>query len=602
MRAQPTIIKFLLCWLAAGGGAVAAEPGTLYGPSGTLGSAYRSEGEVMVGGECVSGSEIEIPRGQSTFSLTQTLSERDASRLLDMAAGARGRFGAVKVSASAHFVKSATSTEQSVSAIWASDYRLPGKKLTNPVKTKVGEDASVNHERWVETCGDRFVSETAIGARLLFSIRVDFRSREQKESFEAKFSLKGSVHSAKLTLSQATREFSRDTKVVVTGLQQGGDVSKITRLFPATEEGRAGFVQCTLGDFEKCAVVIQDFLYYATDVERGFPSQLAPGATPGGAILEYYTAPYSAIGIYMNPAPGIDEANAQARSRLHSTFEDHLKLSVLADRLLETDLATAHRERVIAERKKVDQNLDAILAASEVCYDKPTQCRDAVARLDKLPGADRTAFNLPPTPQASFRVWTSGAGVWTRERSVRELNVCKRHPNPHPATREDEFWYQRTMHDLAPEGETVGTGLLIEGVALAAADLYFEERLIRSIPLRSDTQVPDKFGTGWAFLILATTRENPGWRDIDLDAERNQLIANGLTAADGVFYVQVRDSFGRRSRFDLEYQAWSGGANFSSRNRWWQANSNGVSVAGSNDWSVDVTKDVLLRRREGCTN
>ena len=46
-----------------------------------------------------------------------------------------------------------------------------------------------NYERWPETCGDEYVWQRELGAKFLFSIRIDFASEVDKQYFEANFSL-----------------------------------------------------------------------------------------------------------------------------------------------------------------------------------------------------------------------------------------------------------------------------------------------------------------------------------------------------------------------------------------------------------------------------
>jgi len=165
--------------------------------------------------------------------------------------------------------------------VWLSEYHLPTRKLAAVKKNEIGAAVAGNDEHWAETCGDEYVEEITKGGKLFFSIRVDFGSKEQKQEFEEHFSLAGPLFSANQGLKTASREFSKDTKITVSALQIGGDVSKITNLFGDSNTGQAGFVQCTLGSLEDCAKVVGAALTYATDTQHGFPSQLDPNAKPG---------------------------------------------------------------------------------------------------------------------------------------------------------------------------------------------------------------------------------------------------------------------------------------------------------------------------------
>jgi hypothetical protein len=241
-----------------------------------LGSAYRHDREDFPGEACITGDSTPAGTTTSNFTFQNSISENQATKELGLEAGGRSRIDVVEVSASATFLQNSVSSAYSVSSIWISDYVLPTDKLTNRQFTPIGEALKDNFERWPITCGDEAVIEITRGAKLFFSIRVDFRSREQKQAFEGKFSISGPLASANATLRQATSEFSRDTQVTISAFQQGGDVSKVTALFNNGAQGATNFVQCTLGNFEQCATVVGAALSYATDTTNGFPSKLLP--------------------------------------------------------------------------------------------------------------------------------------------------------------------------------------------------------------------------------------------------------------------------------------------------------------------------------------
>jgi hypothetical protein len=51
-------------------------------------------------------------------------------------------------------------------------------------------------------------------------------------------------------------------------------------------------------------------------------------------------------------------------------------------------------------------------------------------------------------------------------------------------------------------------------------------------------------------LVVDSTRNIPGWRDIDRDKERRVLFEKDLTNAEGRFYVRIVDGFGRETPFN----------------------------------------------------
>jgi hypothetical protein len=116
---------------------------------------------------------------------------------------------------------------------------------------------------------------------------------------------------------------------------------------------------------------------------------------------------------------------------------------------------------------------------------------------------------------------------------------------------------RRDLSAVAPN-ESASVILLIEGAALRTAQLFFENRGLKTIPLIQEAgSYAEKYGPDRAAVVVETTRNNPGWRDVDLWDERKKLWRGDIPRGDGVFFLVVRDGFGRDTRFDIEYQNWS---------------------------------------------
>ncbi len=350
---------------------------------GLLGSAYQSEKEEMVGQSCLK-FEKSTPAGKATggFTFQSSMSESQISSELGFGIGAHLRYGVVKAGADTSFLTNSMSNQLSVSAIWESSYVFPVDKLQVTVSdlNETGK-AVLGTSHWATTCGDHFVDEVVRGAKLFFSVRVDFQSLEDTKRFDAKFSLEGPLGDVSASLKEASSSFSRSTKVIVSAYQMGGDVSKVTGIFGQGESGRKGFVQCQLGDFDRCAEVISSALKYATDTRDGFPSQLAQGILPGPAMLSYRTSPYEAIGIYIKNYPALEEATKIARVRLGREFEKQFAYSVITNRLLYQKNLGERKPKIEAERTKVDANVSKLLEVADVCYLTPNDCHARVSKV-----------------------------------------------------------------------------------------------------------------------------------------------------------------------------------------------------------------------------
>jgi hypothetical protein len=382
----------------AGGGSYIVIPSGTDNLEAVLGSAYQSEKENLVGQSCING-KTPVPAGKSEagFTFGSSMTESQLSSELGLSVGAKARSGAVEYSGSASFLTQSMSDSLSVSSAWESDYTFPVDKLIvqSGDLNDTGKKFLNDPDRWAETCGDQYVAEVVRGAKLFFSIRVDFSSLQDKEEFQAKFSVSGPLAEANADLKQASAQFSRSTRVTIAAYQVGGDVSKVTGVFNQSDAGKTGFIQCSLGSFEQCANVIQNAIQYATDVKTGFPSQLSPGALPGPAVLAYRTAPYSSMGVHVENYPGLSAATKQGRQIVSDDFEKQFRYEVTGERLLQQKNLGDRIAAIQTEKDKADHNITQILAASQACYDTPNLCWAAAQDLRPVP-VDASVF-LPPS-------------------------------------------------------------------------------------------------------------------------------------------------------------------------------------------------------------
>ena len=355
----------------------------------TLGSAYHTEQEAFGAAKCIA-APISAAAGKAEADLdfSESMSEEKVSSELGFTVGMKARFGIVKASAGASFLKESQSSSLSVSAVWESSYKFPVSKLIldNAELSEIGKNVMANaaqsDERWSKTCGDEFVTELTKGAKLFFSVRVDFASEQDKNAFSADFSLSGPFAGVQTTMKQASERFGRRTKVTISAFQMGGDVSKISEIFGQTDEGRGQFLQCTLGDFENCGKVIATAVNYASNTSTGFPSQLEEGSKFGPATLVYRTAPYTDIGIYPLHYPYADQVIKLARKELSDIFEHQFDLAVAVDRLLAQKTIGDRAPVIRTEKEKIDRNIDLVMGVSETCYNTPLGCFDAVHALN----------------------------------------------------------------------------------------------------------------------------------------------------------------------------------------------------------------------------
>lgn len=350
-----------------------------------LGTAYDGITEKLLPGSCMQGQEGTAGAPRSSFSLDQTMSEDQLAKELGFSVGGRARYGVVEGSAEANFLSKSTSGGFSIVLIYKANYFFPVKKLLSPTKSALGSEVDDNDERWKTACGDRFVHEIRKGANLYVSVRIDFASRSKKEEFSASFNISGPLASANGALKSASASFDRRTRVVVSSMQVGGDVSKLTAVLGGSTDGLQAYTQCTLGNFDSCAQFVSNALRYASDVNGGFPSQITPTSQPGPADLSYSTASYESVGVHRHMSPQAIQGLALARLDLSRMFEANFKAASTVRRLHDVPMADSRRLEVKKAGSIADDNISAILPVAQTCYEQPQGCRDAVMALRLTP-------------------------------------------------------------------------------------------------------------------------------------------------------------------------------------------------------------------------
>jgi hypothetical protein len=188
--AVPVASYALAALMLLGGVANAASSTVILtgGKSALPGSAYSSDRQDFIGGQCVTGTLKPTGTSESSFQLDQTISESTLSSELGFGLATHARFGAVDASLSANFLSRSMSNAFSISAIYSAQYLMqPGKMDTATVHLlQPGTEAknTGNFEKWTQTCGDSFVDEIRKGG---FSSPFELISRlfKKSRSFQA---------------------------------------------------------------------------------------------------------------------------------------------------------------------------------------------------------------------------------------------------------------------------------------------------------------------------------------------------------------------------------------------------------------------------------
>ncbi len=579
-----------------------------------LGSAYNSNMESFIGQSCITGQIVSTGSTQATFAFNQISNELQLKKELGLSANARAKFGVYSGKASVDFFKKSIGTEYSISTIWVSNYQFQSKKLELTKKTELGKQLENNFERWNNTCGDYYVNEITYGGKLFFSIRIDFQSKEELSKFKANFSISGPLYGASASLELASKEISRNSKITIIGMQVGGDISKLTQVFGSASGDNIKFVECTLGDITKCTELISNAIRYASNTVDGFPSQLGSEAIPGPSPISYNLSHINSAGIYPNDFKELTKIIKNAREKISMEFDKQYLYSIQLSRLLENNKGNTSRlESLISENTKVEKNIKNLINAATICYDSPNDCySEMISTFEKIEKFDENVFALPPLAKAEFRLFSTKRGLWTREESVRTMldtfyfdkenrrfltkeKLLEFNPD-YFITNKSGVFFPSTLPLVAQNiNDDISVVLFIFGKDLYQANLFFEnvdlskyELLNENPELRKMVKIPlkiyenafkEKYNSDGTIIVVRSTRSILGWEDINTALIRDQLRDGDYKRAEGVFYLEVEDFYGRKVTFDLEHHKWMTPEGYSIVSyNWWDVASAGVNT------------------------
>lgn len=436
------VIFFLAIFIALG--PAFAENGTKIASSSSdyqagLGDGWDTHKEKLMG-RCLVGNPASEGTATSTTQFEQSISYQQLESELGFGAQGRARFGVVSVSAAAAFLSNSKSDSFSIASTYQANYEFKNLSLKDPVISPEMQKIKDNDFKWLEACGDEYVAQLKLGAKIFFTIRIDFQSNEEKKSFEAQFSAEAPLWSAAAQLKVASKNFSKRTKVTITTLQIGGEVDKISGIYG----NEKNLVTCSLGQFDTCKEVLESALNYAT---KEFPKQIAKETLTvklgtGPVVISYLTKPYATAGIFPKSAPEVLAEVRRARAKLNQWLTEFHAQWIFANRYTQSNsrrLSGRQTDAVQGAKNSLDLNLKAIAEVAQFCYDKPDlSCLDEMLLLNQggekeLKPVDKKVFvienetfaqycddGLSPNPMASPDLKASTVALIQLAKGIRQ--------------------------------------------------------------------------------------------------------------------------------------------------------------------------------------
>jgi|GEM_PF-4892220 len=359
----------------------------------------------------------------ATVEVLTSVSERNLEKELGFGAWGRYKTGAVTATASADFLKTSKSNGFSVSYTFKSNYEFPPRTLKEytwsdaakaqlkviPKTGGIGPEQSVdantwsgkvvplNPEEWYKKCGDEVITSQTLGARFYFNLKVVFSNENDFQEFKTDFDLTSPTVDIKADFKQQMKKMSARTEVIVSALQIGGQVDKVTGIFAGKSQQ---FVKCSGGKIENCLEVLESAIQYATDITpledggTGFPAQIDPNLSPGTyggpAVLSSITQKYDNITNFQAPSEALQTLSREIQSQLSGLFDDVFDDWTHALQIRQTGLPRLNFDQSQNLAKIETESYDdlmEIVDAIDKCYNDISGCPSVYDSIE--PGFNR---------------------------------------------------------------------------------------------------------------------------------------------------------------------------------------------------------------------
>lgn len=366
-----------------------------------LGEGYNVKTEEFAG-VCVTGNVQYAGTPESSIRFDRSMSSTEVADSLGFSLGGKARYGLYKGSMSAKFASEASASDYAEVLVYSAQYNFKNARLNYTGLSDVGErakgsssDSNFVWDNWERTCGHEYVEQVVLGASLYISIKLEFATKADKQSFNAEFSVGGPMFEAKGALEKASSKFGKKASVTIQAYQLGGDVAQLSQALSGTSNVQVtvgdsvenknvnALISCSMDNPSACLALLDRAMEYATNE---FPTQVKPDYDPthpaGPAELVYLTSPWDELALYP-PPPLLEDSVNVAREDLSFIFEQNLKYRnrVYALKSGRLNLSPSQQQKINEIDIAVSSNLKLLYDAANVCYSQVDKC---VLKVDEI--------------------------------------------------------------------------------------------------------------------------------------------------------------------------------------------------------------------------
>jgi ankyrin repeat protein len=344
-------------------------------PALHLGSAYNSYNHNAIAAKCVVANTVAVGQAVGDLKYTNQADFEKIARSFSGSLEAKIEVPFVKAGPSITYAQENAATDQRMN--WFFEFHATPKSLSLDLDTlklsEFGQNMLNDQPRLPHICGNEFIYQIDLGAKLIATMSIEFASKDDKKEFEARASLDvdwalKSVKTSGAIKPMQQRMGSR-TIIKIEVHQTGGKPENLAGVISQKA------VNCTLSNMEACFETFGKVLEYA---QGNFRDQLQD--ENGFNVVRYHTMPYAnSVAYKLLPKNGFPILNSlvqEKRDYLQKRYEEEsiaysrgnyiLKLNNL-DNLITPDQKAKIKEIYTHS----SANIRKLTEAMNICLDQP---------------------------------------------------------------------------------------------------------------------------------------------------------------------------------------------------------------------------------------
>ena len=362
-----------------------------------LGEGYDTQKQA-IRGQCVEldvadgqdRNELVISRGEqdSRLRVDSEIQFKDLKQMLNIEAGGELSLEVITASAKTEFLVDTATTEYTQTFRFAVDAVGPSIR---PLRTRLsakGQEYAARGKNAVtyENCGDSWVSQIDLGAKLIINLNFRFKNLKFKSEFNADAEVDFiDLLSASSSMDVVFDRYSEKMSVSISAYQLGGDPTQLPAVLSRSDsDSNLAFINCSISNREACRSAVSQLAAYASDSQDGFrgqfkldQGQVNPLTLSGYAVMGFKTKKYNQSGydgLFFEASQVVDREIARQRQQVLEDYLDQVMFVERANLLLGTDLTDEDRSKYVDLQKKIEANINTLKDMAQVCFESPKMC------------------------------------------------------------------------------------------------------------------------------------------------------------------------------------------------------------------------------------